>query len=104
MIRFRYHPLVNDFKAVAEGEHFVRAVVVDEVVGEIFDRADGVRIAGETQTGLPAGLYWFTGLLEPIILQVGVGPSGTSSTLELDYWDDDVDHPLAEALHWADHL
>ena len=64
MIRFRYHPLVDDFSVLGAEERFTRAIIVDEVVGPVFDLSIGVRIATETVTGLPAGLYWFSGLNE----------------------------------------
>jgi superfamily II DNA or RNA helicase len=103
MINLFFHPLDDDLSVVGD-ERFVRAVVVDDSVGKIYDAAEGVRTANEIATGLPAGLYWFTGLSDSIILQVGSGPSGASSHLEIPEWNDLVEHPLAEALRWAEHL
>lgn len=104
MIQLGYHPIPDDLDvAFAEGD-FVRAVVVDESVGRLHEKVEKVRIAAVIDTGLPAGIYWFLGMTGPLIMQVGAGTTGSSSRLELEAFDDEADHPLLEALRWAEHL
>lgn len=104
MMHFGYHPIPDDLDAVLGRARFVRAVVLDESIDGLYDAVDSVRTAPLPEAQLPAGLYWFAGVVEPLILQVGAGPTGTSDELALDVWDDAVEHPLAEALRWAEHL
>ena len=104
MIRLGYHPIPDDLDTVLTRECFARAIVVDESIDGIYEAVQTVRTASTVETGLPAGLYWFGGIDFPLVMQVGVGPTGASAELEVEYWDDDLDHPLAEALRWAEHL
>lgn len=104
MIRFGFHPIPDDLDAVLGRAEFDRAVVVDEEVSKLFDATGEVRVARSGVPGLPAGLYWFDGIPEPIVLQVGAGPRGTSRELELPEWDDSIEDPLIDALGWAEHL
>lgn len=104
MIRFGYHPIPDDLEAVLGRARFARAVVVDESVDGLYDAVDSVRTTPAPKAGLPAGLYWFDGIDVPLLMQVGTGPTGTSDELELDAWDDSVEHPLAEAFRWGQHL
>lgn len=104
MLTFRYHPIPDDLGAVLDSTRFARAVVIDEPISSLYDEVDAVRTSTETTTGLPAGLYSFKGIPSSIILQVATGPFGASSELTLDSFDDAVEHPLAEAFRWAEHL
>jgi superfamily II DNA or RNA helicase len=104
LIRFGYHPLADDLQSALGSGSFDRAVVVDEAVSELYDAVNEVRIAAESATGLPAGLYWFHGIARSVVMQVAVGPRGTSSELELEVWDDTTNHPLVDAFGWAEHL
>lgn len=104
MIRLGYHPIPDDLSAVLTRGGFSRAVVIDESIADLYDAVESVRTATTTDTGLPAGLYWFDGIDIPLLMQVAVGPTGASAELELEVWDDAVEHPLAEALRWAEYL
>lgn len=104
MIRFGYHPLADELEKVLARGPFDRAVVVDEPVSKLFDSVGEVRVAAESVPNLPAGLYWFEGIPNPLLMQVAVGPPGPSSELELDTWDQASEHPLANAFGWAEHL
>ena len=103
MIRFGFHPIANELDSLPAEVGFDRAVVFDEPVSALFDRVGEVRTTSGAP-GLPAGLYWFDGVEDPIVMQIGSGPRGTSSRLELATWDDAVEHPLADAYGWAEHL
>lgn len=104
MIRFGYHPLADDLAQALDRGEFDRAIVVDEPVSRLYDAVGEVRIAAEGAPGLPAGVYWFDGIASPLVMQVAIGPRGTSSELELETWDDTSNHPLADAFGWAEHL
>jgi len=99
-----YHPIPDDLEVVLERGDFSRAVVVDEAVDGLFDAVRRVRTASILETGLPAGLYWFSGFHRPLLMQVGAGPAGASDELRIDAWDEALEHPLAEAYRWAEHL
>ena len=103
-IELGYHPIADDLDFVLARGKFARAIVIDEPVSKLFDEVSTVRTSGARDTGLPAGLYWALGIEEPVLMQIGAGPTGASDELELDTWDDDSEHPLVEARHWADHL
>lgn len=104
MIRFGFHPFPDELDILDGVAEFSRAVVIDEPVTALYGLTRAVRTATIADTGLPAGLYWFTGLAEPTVMQVGAGPRGASVALELAEWDESLEHPLAEAKRWADHL
>lgn len=104
MIRFGFHPIADDLDHALGQGAFERAVVVDEPVGDLYDAVGEVRTASEDGPGLPAGVYWFDGIQSPIVMQVGTGPRGTSSYLELAAWDESTEHPLVDAFGWAEHL
>ncbi len=104
MIQFGYHPLFDDLDVALGKSEFARAIVVDEAVGGLYDSVESVRVATVNETGLPAGVYWFIGIVEPLLMQVGAGPTGTSDELKVAAWDDSLEHPLAEAFRWAEHL
>lgn len=104
MIRLGYHPIPDDLETVLGRARFARAIVMDESIDGLYDAVDSVRTAPLPDAQLPAGLYWFDGFVDPLVMQVGTGPTGTSDELALDVWDDAVEHPLAEALRWAEHL
>jgi superfamily II DNA or RNA helicase len=104
MIRFGYHPIPDDLDPAFAAARYERAIVVDEPVAELYDAVEEVRIATDGAPGLPAGVYWFDGIASPLVMQVGVGPRGVSSVLELAEWSDSTEHPLADAFGWAEHL
>lgn len=99
-----YHPIPGEIEAVLSRGPFTRALVIDEAVVELFDAVAATRVGDLPDAALPAGLYWFTGIDEPIVMQVGSGPVGPADELEIDAWNDSDDHPLIEAGHWAEAL
>lgn len=104
MIRFGYHPIPDDLDKVRADAGFSRAVVVDESIDGLYDAVSAIRTASILDTGLPAGIYWFEGIELPLVMQVGAGPTGASDELVIENWDETLEHPLAEALRWGEHL
>lgn len=104
MIQFGYHPIPDDLDVVLERCEPSRAIILDEPVSTVYDAVASVRFASETVPGLPAGVYWFTGIDEPLLMQVGTGPTGPAEIVESDAWDDALEHPLIDAWSWAEHL
>ncbi|WP_026373115.1 DEAD/DEAH box helicase [Agrococcus lahaulensis] len=104
MYRFGYHPIPDAVQDVLDRGTFARAIVIDEPVSELFDAVGSVRAATEPTPGLPSGLYWFDGIEQAIILQVGSGPAAASDELHVEAWHDCPEHPLVEAWRWAEHL
>jgi len=104
MIRFGFHPIPDDLDSVLTRGEFDRAVVIDEPVTTLYDAVGEVRVAKSGVPGLPAGIYWFAGIESPILMQVAIGPRGTSSELELAEWEEALQHPLIDAFGWAEHL
>ncbi|RWR22907.1 hypothetical protein D8Y24_07380 [Agrococcus lahaulensis] len=103
-MQFGYHPIPDDLSVVLGKGDFQRAVVVDHPVAELYEAVQAVRVVGEPAPPLPAGIYWFLGLEAAMLLQVGVGPIGAADLLELDAWDDDLEHPLIDAWSWSEHF
>ncbi|WP_217577126.1 hypothetical protein, partial [Streptomyces sp. GbtcB7] len=69
MIRFGYHPIPDDLDAVLGRARFARAIVMDESIDGLYDAVDSVRTAPLPDAQLPAGLYWFDGVVDPLIMQ-----------------------------------
>lgn len=100
---FGYHPIADDLQAVLPRASFVRALVLDEAVVELVDLVGRCRSLWGSDVALPSGIYWFDGIEEPLLLQVGAGsPPGSATSLDVDELSDD--HPLANAFGWAEHL
>jgi len=104
MIKFGYHPVPDNLGLPLEQFSFTRAVVIDDEISTLYDYVSEVRATSSSDTGLPAGIYWFTGIDDPLLMQVAVGPTGASAELELEAWDETLDHPLIEAFRWGTHL
>lgn len=104
MMHLGYHPMPDDLEAVLAHGTFARAVVVDDAVDHLYDAVASVRSVWGSETGLPAGIYWFDGIEEPLVMQVSEGPLGASAELHLDSWEQAPEHPLIEAMRWAEHL
>ncbi|MCC7128571.1 MAG: DEAD/DEAH box helicase family protein [Microbacteriaceae bacterium] len=104
MLTFDYHPLTEEIELPLSQAEFARAVVMDEAVSKLYDHVSRIRISSEIVDGIPSGLFWFTGLPEPILMQVGSGKTGESQHFEVEEWDDSLQHPLVEVLKWAEHL
>lgn len=99
---FGYHPIVDDVSVVLSRGRFSRALVLDEPVVDLIDQVDQCRALWDANVPLPAGLYWFEGIDEPLLLQVGLGTgSGGATSVAVDELTDD--HPLAHAFGWAEH-
>jgi hypothetical protein len=104
MIKLGYHPDPDAHGSLLERFEFAKGLVLDESVGLLFDAIPEVRTGSASETGLPAGLYWFSGIDEPFLMQVAVGPTGASAEIELESFDAAPDHPLVEAFRWSQHL
>lgn len=99
---FGYHPMADDLAFVLKRAAFDRAVVVGERITTLVDDVAEVRVAADCP--LPEGLYWFTGIESPLILQVGAGSlPGSAQRVEL-VGDGHEDHPLVDAYSWAEQL
>jgi superfamily II DNA or RNA helicase len=100
---FGYHPDPERLDAALQRGSFVRALVVDATVRTLAGQVRECRIIRDPAVELPEGVYWFQGVDEAIILQVGVGmPPGDATVVPLDRLADD--HPLANAWRWAEEL
>lgn len=99
---FGYHPIADDVHAVLPRARFVRALVLDEAVVDLVDHVDDCRSLWGADVELPSGIYWFGGIDEPLLMQVGAGaPPGAATSVDIDDLADD--HPLANAYGWAEH-
>ena len=104
MIKLGYHPDPDAHGSLLERFEFAKGLVLDESVGLLFDAIPEIRTGSASETGLPAGLYWFAGIDEPLLMQVAAGPTGASAEIELESFDAAPDHPLVEAFRWSQHL
>lgn len=104
MLKFGYHPDPQGLDYALSRFTFSRAVVVDDEITTLFDAVAEVRATISNETGLPAGIYWFAGIEEPLVMQVSVGDAGASAELELNTLNADDNHPLVEAMRWGEHL
>lgn len=105
MITLGYRPLLDELNKLVEDHDFTRALVIDDEVSTLWDAAKEVRISVSADVALPAGVYWFSGIEEPLVVEVPVGPTGASAEVTVDSFDDlDAEHPLIEAWRWAEHL
>lgn len=100
---FGYHPLPDDLHAVLGKAAFSRALVLDGSLDELFAHVPNCRSLWESAVLLPVGLYWFDGVNEPLIVQVGAGnETGPATSIGVAELSDD--HPLAHAWRWAESL
>lgn len=104
MLTFGYHPISIDLDVVLSRLTFQRALVIDDEIKELYEAVEEVRHASETEAALPSGLYWFTGIDSPLLMQVSLGPSGPSSEQEARYISELENHPLGQAFGWAEHF
>lgn len=100
---FGYHPVVDDLDVVLPRARFARALVLDEAVVDLVDHVQECRALWDADIALPAGIYWFDGIEEPLLLQVGLGASPGAAT-SVDVAELTDDHPLAHAFGWAEHF
>jgi len=99
---FGYHPISDELQHVLGRGDFRRAVVIDESITSLIDVVEEVRIGFSSV--LPSGIYWFTGIASPLIVQVGNGaPAGGAQRLDL-VPGPLPDHPLVDAYSWAEQL
>lgn len=82
---------------------FSRALVLDLPVRELVAEVDAVRVLRDSDVALPKGVYWFEGIAEPMVLQVGVGPRSGDAVVA-DVASLDESHPLVAAWGWAEQL
>lgn len=105
MMRFGYLPSVESVDAVTAEGDYKRALVLEESIDVLCDGVREVRSAEKSMIpgaeSLPAGVYWFQGFEESLVMQVGAGTTSVSSELEFTDWDDVENHPLVRAYDWA---
>lgn len=100
---FGYHPVVDDVDGVLSRAHFERALILDEPVVNLVDRVRQCRALWDENVSLPVGIYWFGGIEEPLLVQVGVGDSpGAATSVSIDELTEE--HPLSHAFGWAEHF
>ena len=82
---------------------FRRALLVDLPVRGLVDAVGECRVLWGPDVALPEGIYWFEGIDEPIILQVGVG-ARPGDAMIMPSADLVEGHPLLAAWAWAEQL
>jgi len=98
---FGYLPDPQRLEVPLERSTFVRALVLDLPVRTLADRVGTVRVLRGSDVALPNGVYWFEGINEPLLLQVGGGaPPGDASIAAVDGIAQE--HPLTAAWGWAE--
>ena len=98
---FGYSPVVDDLDVALRRGRFTRALVIGEPITRLFDEVAQCKVHIGDQDGLPEGVYWFEGLDEPLLLQVGSGRNPQSASIvPLDNLDED--HALSNAWGWAE--
>jgi superfamily II DNA or RNA helicase len=82
---------------------FRRALLLDFPVRGLVDEVAECRVLWGPDVALPEGIYFFEGIDEPIILQVGIGarPGDAMITPSVELAED---HPLLAAWSWAEQL
>jgi superfamily II DNA or RNA helicase len=102
-VSFGYHPVVDELDAVLGRARFTRALVADEAITDLVEHVISCRALWDADIDLPTGIYWFAGIEEPLLFQVGTGlPSGPATSVAVD--DLAEEHPLASAFGWAEHF
>lgn len=82
---------------------FTRGLVLDLAVRTLADDVANCRTLWGADVVLPEGVYWFEGIDQPLIMQVGVGtPAGPATIAPLEEIDET--HPMAAAFGWAEQL
>lgn len=82
---------------------FRRALLLDFPVRGLVDAVGECRVLWGPDVALPEGIYWFEGIDEPIILQVGVG-ARPGDAMIMPSADLVEGHPLLAAWAWAEQL
>jgi superfamily II DNA or RNA helicase len=104
MLDFGYRPAASRYDVAFESRDFARGLVIDDEVSDLYDAVPAIRTLDSIDANLPAGVYWFVGIDDPVVMIIASGETGTSSNLELEGWDDTSNHPLAEAYRWVENL
>ena len=100
---FGYYPDAERIDVPLGRSTFPRALVLDFPVRGLVDAVAECRVLWGPNVALPEGVYWFEGIDEPIILQVGVGAlPGDATIAELGNLEEG--HPLVAAWAWAEQL
>ena len=99
---FGYHPIVDELAFVLQRGAFDRAVVIGEPITTLINDVAEVRVASESV--LPVGLYWFSGVESSLLLQIGDG-AAAGGAQRIDLKAGTVpDHPLIDAYSWGEQL
>jgi ERCC4-related helicase len=100
---FGYFPDAERLDVPFARSEFRRALVLDFPVRDLVDKAGECRVLWGPEVALPEGVYWFEGIDEPILLQVGIGAlPGDATIIEAGALDEG--HPLVAAWAWAEQL
>lgn len=99
---FGYHPGATEVRELVATVRFVRLLVIGTAVPDVIDLLTATRTTGE-QVPLPRGLYWFSGIDQPMAMLVTAGASASdgAATPVNDLTDGE---PLAAAYNWAEHI
>jgi SNF2 family DNA or RNA helicase len=100
---FGYLPDPNRIDVPLGRTSFARALTLDIPVRSVVDEVPSCRILLNSGVALPEGVYWFEGIDEPIIVQVGVGAAAGPAMIA-PLADIAEGHPLAAAFGWAEQL
>ena len=99
---FGYHPDPERLDQALGRDRFRRALVVENPVRELIDRAAECRVLWQPEVSLPEGVYWFEGIDDPLLMQVVGEPPGDAALVPLYALEDG--HPLMNAWSWAERL
>ena len=82
---------------------FARGLALDLAVRTLAEDVDSCRTLWGAEVVLPEGVYWFEGIEDPLIVQVGAGaPAGPATIAPLE--EINQTHPMAAAFGWAEQL
>lgn len=100
---FGYFPDLDRLDVALDRARFQRALVLEHPVRELVEKISDCRVLWGAEVPLPEGVYWFEGIEEPMLLQVGVGLAPGGATV-VSVGDLDDNHALTAAWGWAEHL
>ena len=104
MLTFGYHPISTELDVALSRSTFQRALVIDDEIKELYDAVGEVRYSSDSEVALPSGIYWFAGIDSPLLMQIPLGPTGSSTEAAAEDITELDGHPLGQAFGWAEHF